>query len=153
MPRRYKVAFICIKNSCRSQMAEAFARELASDVIEPYSGGTEPSARLDPGAVDAMREVGIDISGARPKLLPKETLYSLDLVVHMGCGSEQCLAVPGVPSEEWGIEDPAAKGPEKYREIRELIRTKVLDLAGRLRSMGVAPRSASGPDRLRLELV
>jgi len=133
--RRYRVAFICVKNSCRSQMAEAFARHLASDVIDPVSGGTELAERVDPGAVTAMKEIGIDISRARPKQLSKEALQSLDLVVHMGCGAPgMCLFVPGIPSEDWGIEDPIGKSEDKYREVRDVIETKVRDLAARLRS-------------------
>ena len=133
--RRYRVAFICVKNSCRSQMAEAFARYLANDVIDPISGGTEPAERVDPGAVEVMNEIGIDISRARPKQLSRETLQSLDLVIHMGCGAPgMCLIVPGIPSEDWGIEDPVGKSVEKYREVVSIIEKKILDLAARLRS-------------------
>jgi arsenate reductase len=148
--RRYRVAFICVKNSCRSQMAEAFARHLASDVIEPVSGGTEPAERVDPGAVEAMREIGIDMSEAHPKQLSRETLESLDLVVHMGCGAPgMCLVVPGVPSEDWGIEDPVGKSPEKYREVVRVIEKKIQDLAARLRS-GKTP--SASPSSVTLEL-
>jgi arsenate reductase len=143
--RKYHVAFICVKNSCRSQMAEGFARNLASDVIDPFSGGTEPAERVDPGAVEAMKEIGIDISRARPKQLSTETLRSLDLVVHMGCGSPgMCLTVPGVPAEDWGIEDPVGKPKEKYREIRNIIEAKVRDLVTRLRS-GRMPSDSPSP--------
>jgi len=130
----YRVGFICIKNSCRSQMAEAFSRKHAKDIIEPFSGGTEPWDRIDPMAVEVMMETGIDMSGQTPKILSKDTLYSLDLVVHMGCGSQQCLIVPGVPSEEWAIEDPVGSSIEIYRRARDLIEKKVLDLATRLRA-------------------
>lgn len=131
---RWKVAFVCIKNSCRSQMAEAFARAFASDVIDARSGGTAPSSVVDPLAVAVTAEIGIDISGAVPKLLTVEDTKDLDFVVHMGCGSENtCLSVPGVPSENWGIEDPSGHGLERYRDIRSVIKTKVLDLARRLR--------------------
>ncbi|MGQ9587123.1 MAG: arsenate-mycothiol transferase ArsC [Thermoplasmata archaeon] len=133
--RKYRVAFICVKNSCRSQMAEAFARHLAHDVIDPVSGGTEPAEQVDPGAVEAMKEIGIDISRARPKQLSRETLMALDLVVHMGCGAPGvCLTVPGIPNEDWGIADPAGQGFDKYRETRDVIAAKVSDLADRLRS-------------------
>ena len=148
--RKYRVAFICVKNSCRSQMAEALARHLASDVIDPVSGGTEPAEHVDPGAVGAMKGIGIDISRARPKRLSKETLESLDLVVHMGCGAPgMCLIVPGVPSEDWGIEDPVGKSPEKYREVMGIIESKTRDLAARLRS-GRLPSAA--PDSVRFQL-
>jgi len=145
--RKYRVAFICVKNSCRSQMAEAFARHFASDVIDPFSGGTEPAEQVDPGAVEAMTEIGIDIFRACPKRLSRETLESLDLVVHMGCGAPGiCLVVPGVPSEDWGIEDPVGKPNEKYREVRSIIETKVRDLAARIRSgrmLSVSPSSVT----------
>lgn len=82
-----------------------------------------------------MKEIGIDISRAHPKQLPGDTLASLDLVVHMGCWAPGvCLLVPGIPSEDWGIEDPAGKSIEKYREMVRIIKEKVLDLAARLRS-------------------
>lgn len=142
--RRYRVAFICVKNSCRSQMAEAFARHLANDVMDPVSGGTEPAEQVDAGAVEAMKSIGIDISRARPKQLSRETLQSLDLIIHMGCGApEICLAVPGVPSEDWGIEDPVGKPLEKYTEIMSIIEEKVRDLADRLRSGRLQPASQS----------
>ena len=139
---KYRVAFICVKNSCRSQVAEALAKSLAPDIIDPVSGGTDPAEEVDPGAVEAMKELGIDISQARPKQLPAETLASLDLVVHMGCGAPgMCLIVPGIPSEDWGVEDPAGGPAEKYREMVKVIREKVLDLAARLRSGRLPPSS------------
>lgn len=141
-PKRYRVAFICVKNSCRSQVAEALAKSLAPDIIDPVSGGTEPAEEVDPGAIEAMKDIGINISQARPKQLPAETLASLDLVVHMGCGAPgMCLIVPGILSEDWGVEDPAGGPAEKYREMVEVIREKVLDLAARLRS-GRLPSSS-----------
>lgn len=141
--RKYRVAFICVKNSCRSQMAEGYARNLAIDVIDPLSGGTEPAERVDQGAVEAMKEGGIDITQARPKQLSRETLQSLDLVVHMGCGAPgMCLTVPGIPSEDWGIEDPVGEPKEKYREVRNIIEAKMRDLAARLRS-GKIPSATS----------
>lgn len=132
--RRYRVAFVCTKNSCRSQMAEAFARKLAPDVIDPLSAGTEPAREVDPNAIEVMREVGIDISDAKPKALTPQEAADLDLVVHMGCGSQQCLVVPGIPTEEWQIEDPAGKGIDAYRAVRELVRARVIGLAERLRA-------------------
>jgi arsenate reductase len=123
-----------VKNSCRSQIAEAFARKLASDIIDPLSGGTEPADRVDPGAVATMMELGVDISQARPKSLPGEVLTSLDLVVHMGCGGPRgCMVVPGVPSEDWGIEDPVGGSREKYLAVARTIEAKIRDLAVRLR--------------------
>ena len=136
--RRYRVAFICIKNSCRSQMAEAFARRYAEDIIEPFSTGPEPAVALDPEAVAVMKEVGIDISSQRPKLLPMNVLASMDLVVHVGCGSERCLVVPGVISEEWRLDDCAGADRGKLRSIRTSVERETKDLAERLRSSGLA---------------
>jgi len=147
--RRYRVAFICVKNSCRSQMAEALARHLAGDIIDPVSGGTEPAEHVDQGAVEAMRGVGIEISRARPKQLSREVLESLDFVVHMGCGAPgMCPIIPGAPSEDWAIEDPAGKPPEKYMETLRQIEVKVLSLAALLRS-GRLPHASS---EIKLEL-
>jgi len=136
--RRYRVAFICIKNSCRSQMAEAFARRYAEDIIEPFSTGPEPAATLDPNAVAVMKEVGVDISSQRPKLLPVNVLASMDLVVHVGCGSERCLVVPGVLSEEWHLDDCAGADLGKLRAIRVAVEREIRGLAERLRSSGLA---------------
>ena len=135
LSRPVKVMFVCIHNSCRSQMAEAFARRLASDALAPSSGGTALADEVDPIAVMVMAEKGMDISVARPKLATPEALASSDLIVHMGCGSEaMCPFVPGVPSENWGVEDPNGKEIEEYRRIRDEIETKVLGLAQRVRA-------------------
>ncbi len=135
MSRPVKVMFVCIHNSCRSQMAEAFARHSSPDALAPSSGGTTLADEVDPIAVRVMAEKGIDISRARPRLATPETLGASDLIVHMGCGSEaMCPFVPGVPSENWGIEDPKGKGVEEYRRVRDLIEAKVLDLAQRART-------------------
>ncbi len=145
--RRYKVAFICVKNAFRSQMAQAFAEDRAADVIEAFSGGSAPADEVDPAAVAVMREAGIDISGKKPKALPDDVLRALDLIVHMGCGDGvSCLAVPGVPSENWGIDDPSSD-VDRARAVREQIRTKVDRLAERLRSGRLEP----GPE-FRLDL-
>jgi arsenate reductase len=139
--RMYRVAFLCVKNSCRSQMAEVFAQGLAPDVIVPFSGGTEPGDRVDHGAVEVMKELGYDMAGAKPKSLPREVLSSLDLVVHMGCGGPGgCMVVPGIPSEDWGIEDPVGGPREMYLAVARTIEAKVRDLAVRLRER---PPSAS----------
>ncbi len=145
------MAFICVKNASRSQMAEAFARRLAGDIIEPFSGGVNPAERVDPGTIETMNEIGIDLSGATPKQLSNETLASLDLIVHMGCGAPGgCLTVPGVPSEEWGIEDPVHQSKQKYREVRNAIESKVRNLRDRLRS-GESPSQSSRTLNFRLQ--
>lgn len=150
--RRYRIAFVCTKNSCRSQMAEAFARELAPDVIVPLSAGTEPAREVDPNAIEVMREVGIDISDAKPKPLTPEEAADLDLVVHMGCGSQRCMVVPGVPTEEWQIEDPVGKGIDAYRTVRELVRAHVIRLAERLRAKAPDDVGDASTERLTFRL-
>ncbi len=127
-------------------MAEGFARALASDIMEPISGGVEPDTSVDPNAVAVMKEARVDISGAKPKILPLDVLYSVDVVVHMGCGSENsCPFVPGVPQENWGLEDPQGGSIEAYRRTRDVIRERVEDLADRLRAqMGRPRRGRSG---------
>ncbi len=137
--KRYRVAFICVENAFRSQIAQAFAELRSADVIEAFSGGSAPASTVDPAAVAVMREVGIDISGRRPKSLPDEVLRTLDLIVHMGCGDGvSCLAVLGVPSEDWNIDDPGSD-IDKARETRETIRAEVDQLAERLRQGKVQP--------------
>ena len=132
--RKYKVAFICTKNAFRSQIAEGFAKALAGDIMEPSSGGSEPTDRVDPLAVEVMAESGVDISSSRPKSLPDSFLRSLDLIVQMGCGPvKTCLSFPGVPSEDWGIPDPSGS-PEDARAVRDTIKERVVQLAARLRS-------------------
>lgn len=149
--RKYRVAFICVRNSCRSQVAEALTRDLASDTIEPLSGGAGPSETVDPGAVEAMDEIGIDISSARPKQLLQEIIESLDLVLRMGCGAPgMCMTVPGVPSEGWGIEDPVGMSRDDYRGVVRAIDKKVRDPAVRLRAGGVPSISSSVTFRLDL---
>lgn len=136
---KYKVAFICVKNAFRSQIAQAFAEDRAADVIEAFSGGSAPADEVDPVAVAVMREAGINIARRRPKSLPDDVLRTLDLIVHMGCGDGVlCLAVPGVPSENWGIDDPGSD-IDRARAAREQIRMKVDLLAERLRSGRLQP--------------
>lgn len=138
---RYKVAFICVKNAFRSQIAQAFSETLAPDIIEALSGGSAPADAVDPTAVEVMREVGIDISAKRPRSLPEEVLREVDLIVHMGCGDGvSCLAVPGIPSENWGIDDPGSD-LGRARATREAIRANVGLLAERLRSGRVHPET------------
>lgn len=137
--RKYRVAFICVKNAFRSQIAQAFAESDAGDLIEARSGGSAPATAVDPAAVAVMREVSIDISARRPKALPDEELRSLDLIVHMGCGDGViCLAAPGVPSEDWEIDDPGSN-LDDARRVRDMIRVRVRELADRLRRGEVSP--------------
>jgi len=123
---KYKVGFICIGNSCRSQMAEGFAREYASDILDVYSAGTDPSDNVKENAVKAMEEVGIDISDHYPKYL-EEIPSELDILITMGCGVE-CPYIPCSFREDWGLEDPAGKPIEVFRETRTIIKQKVREL-------------------------
>ncbi len=126
-----KVAFVCVHNSCRSQMAEAWAKKLGSDVLEVYSAGTEKYPEVKPGAVQVMEEVGIDMSGHYPKLLtdiPEE----IDILVTMGC-NVVCPYVPCKHSEDWGLEDPSGGPIEGFRKTRDIIKEKVEDLIARVK--------------------
>mgnify|MGYP000922975018 CR=1 FL=1 len=127
-----KVAFVCVGNSCRSQMAEGFARRLGGDILEPYSAGTEPVAQINPTASLVMEEVGIDLSGQYPKLL-SELPQSIDLLITMGC-NVQCPTLPCKFREDWGIEDPVGKPIEKFREVRDLIEEKVAGLIEKVKA-------------------
>ncbi|MEM3421453.1 MAG: arsenate reductase ArsC [Candidatus Hadarchaeum sp.] len=119
-----KVLFVCVENSARSQMAEAFFNKMAKSA-RAESAGTKPAAAVNPMAVEVMREVGIDISAAKPKMITREMLEAADRVITMGCISGELCPATLVPTEDWGIEDPAGKSIEKFREIRELIRIRV----------------------------
>jgi len=125
------VLFVCVHNAARSQMAEAFFKEYASRRHRGISAGSQPAEEVNPEAVRAMAEVGIDISGAKPKRLTADLVEEADIVVTMGCGEEVC---PIVPKEviEWDLEDPSGKPIERVREIRDHIRDKVQQLVDRI---------------------
>ena len=119
------VLFVCVGNSGRSQMAEAFFNELARGGAKAVSAGTNPAQSVAPDVVQAMKEVGIDISNNRPKPLTEEMLAQADRMVTMGCGAEGVCPVSLVPTEDWALEDPKGKSLDKVREIRDEIRLKV----------------------------
>lgn len=121
-----KVAFVCVHNSCRSQMAEGWARFLGSDVIEAYSAGTEEYPQVKPKAVQVMEEAGVDMSGHRPKLLD-EIPFEVDILVSMGCGVT-CPFVLCKYEEDWGIEDPSGGTIEDFRITRDILEKKVKNL-------------------------
>ncbi|AEH50311.1 arsenate reductase ArsC [Pseudothermotoga thermarum] len=127
-----KVAFICVKNSCRSQMAEGFAKHYGGDIMEVYSAGTEVSGKIDPVAIEVMKEVGIDISNQRSKPI-SELPEKMDIVITMGCGVV-CPYIPSKHMEDWGLDDPAGKPIEEYRRIRDEIEQKVKKLVERIKS-------------------
>ncbi len=119
-----KAVFVCVENSNRSQMAEAFAR-LAG--VEAYSAGSRPSGRVNPKAVEAMREVGYDLSTHRSKSLDDLPAVEFDVAVTMGCG-DQCPRLQAARREDWQIPDPKELPPDEFRKVRDLIGDKVKSL-------------------------
>jgi arsenate reductase len=130
-----RVLFICVHNSGRSQMAEAFLRHLAPGAAEVESAGTMPSERVNPAVVKAMKEKGIDISRNKPKLLTPEMAERADRIVTMGCSVEKTCPAIFVPSEDWGLEDPEGEPIEKVRQIRDQIEEKVKRLLAELKPL------------------
>jgi arsenate reductase (thioredoxin) len=118
------VLFVCVHNAGRSQMAAGFLTHLAGDRIEVRSAGSLPADQVNPAAVEAMKEVGIDISGRRPKVLTTEAVQASDYVITMGCG-DACPIFPGKKYLDWALDDPAGQGVEAVRPIRDEIRTLV----------------------------
>ena len=121
------VMFVCIHNAGRSQMAQGFLHHLAGDRIEVRSSGTMPGDQVNPAAVEAMAELGIDISAAKPKVLTDEDVRASDYVITMGCG-DACPFYPGKVYLDWVLEDPAGKGVESVRPIRDEIQGLVENL-------------------------
>jgi len=120
-----KVIFACVHSAGRSQMAAAFFNGLARpDKVRAVSAGTEPAERVHPEVVDVMREVGYDLSAARPSLLTPEMAASATLLVTMGCG-EACPYVPGLRREDWALDDPKGRDRTEVRRIRDDIRARV----------------------------
>ncbi|WP_328511390.1 arsenate reductase ArsC [Streptomyces mirabilis] len=121
------VLFVCVHNAGRSQMAAGFLSHLAGDRIEVRSAGSIPGEQVNPAAVEAMREVGVDIAGRQPKLLTTEVVRASDYVITMGCG-DACPVFPGKKYLDWALEDPAGKGVESVRPIRDEIKARVENL-------------------------
>jgi arsenate reductase (thioredoxin) len=121
------VLFVCVHNAGRSQMAAGWLRHLAGDSVEVRSAGSDPGERINPSAVAAMAEVGIDITGHRPRKLAWETAESSDVIVTMGCG-DACPVFPGKRYEDWKLDDPAGRGVEAVRPIRDEIERRVRQL-------------------------
>jgi arsenate reductase len=119
------VLFVCVGNAGRSQMAEAFFNRAAGGRARAISAGTKPASAVDPRAIEVMREVGIDISAARPKALTMELLEQADRVVTMGCGAEGVCPASFVETEDWQLEDPKDKLLDEVRRIRDEIRARV----------------------------
>ena len=120
---RPTVLFVCVHNAGRSQMAAGFLMALAGDRVEVRSAGSQPTDRVNPVAVAAMAELGIDIAGSRPKVLTPDAVLASDVVVTMGCGDE-CPFFPGKRYEDWVLDDPAGRDLEAVRPIRDEIRRR-----------------------------
>lgn len=125
------VLFVCVENSNRSQMAEAFARMLGGERVEAFSAGSRPSGRVNPKAVEAMRELGYDLTAHTSKGLEAFDGRPVDAAVTMGCG-DACPLVAAARRYDWQIPDPREMPPDEFRQVRDLIRDKVRDLLGEL---------------------
>ncbi|GAA3818307.1 arsenate reductase ArsC [Cellulomonas soli] len=136
--RKPSVLFVCVHNAGRSQMAAGFLTALSGGAVEVRSAGSMPAEMINPSAVEAMLELGIDIRAEKPKVLTTEAVKDSDVVVTMGCG-DTCPYFPGKRYEDWVLEDPAGQGVEAVRPIRDEIRTRILGLLGEL---GVTPVGA-----------
>ena len=125
------VLYVCIHNAGRSQMAAAYTRHLSGGAVEVLSAGSEPADQVNPSAVAAMAEEGIDITAETPKILTTDAVKASDVVITMGCG-DTCPIFPGKRYEDWVLEDPAGKGVESVSPIRDDIKTRVLALLDEL---------------------
>jgi protein-tyrosine-phosphatase len=121
------VLFLCVHNAGRSQMGAGFMRSLGADRVRVFSGGSEPASKVNPSAVEAMREVGINIADYVPQKWSMEMLHDVDVVVTMGCG-DTCPYIPGKRYVDWPLDDPAGQGVESVRPIRDQIKTLVESL-------------------------
>ena len=127
-----KVAFICVHNSCRSQMAEAFGKILGLNIFESYSAGTEERDKINQDAVRIMKEIGVDMElTQKPKLLRE--IPEVDIVITMGC-NVSCPTLPCKHREDWGLEDPSGKSDEEFINTRDKIKEKVEDLVSRIKN-------------------
>jgi arsenate reductase len=120
--------FVCVHNSGRSQIAEAFFNQLAKGKMMAISAGTQPTAQINSIVVTAMREIGIEIGDKKPKLLTAEMLESADRVITMGCNVAEACPASFVPTEDWELDDPEGKPIEEVRQIREKIKARVEEL-------------------------
>jgi protein-tyrosine-phosphatase len=124
---RKSVLFVCVENSNRSQMAEAFARSHGGADIEAHSAGSNPSGRINPKAIESMREVGYDLTSHRSKGLAEFDGREFDVAVTMGCG-DQCPLIRAKRRDQWAIPDPKELPPQAFQQVRDLIEQKVKEL-------------------------
>jgi len=125
------VLFVCVHNAGRSQMAAAFLTHLSGGAVEVRSAGSSPADQINPAAVQAMAEAGIDITAEKPKILTDQAVRESDVVITMGCG-DTCPFYPGKRYEDWVLDDPAGQGVEAVRPIRDEIRRRVESLIDQL---------------------
>ncbi|MBM3687584.1 MAG: arsenate reductase ArsC [Actinobacteria bacterium] len=130
------VLFVCVHNAGRSQMAAGYLRALGGDTVQVLSAGSAPGSAVNPVAVEAMAEEGIDISEAIPAMLTTESVRESDVVITMGCG-DACPIFPGKRYEDWVLDDPAGQGIDAVRRIRDEIRARVVTL---LEELAAGPR-------------
>ena len=138
MSDKPSVLFVCVHNAGRSQMAAAYLAHLSGGAIEVRSAGSQPADTVNPSAVEAMAEEGIDITAETPRILTTDAVKASDVVITMGCG-DTCPIYPGKRYEDWDLDDPAGKGIEAVRPIRDEIKARVTDL---IRSLGLQPLGA-----------
>ncbi|MDT7843430.1 arsenate reductase ArsC [Streptomyces justiciae] len=131
VPAIPSVLFVCVHNAGRSQMAAAFLTHLAGDRVQVRSAGSAPADTVNPAVVEAMSEVGIDISAEVPKVLTTEAVQSSDVVITMGCG-DACPYFPGKRYLDWQLDDPAGQGPDAVRPIRDQIEQRIRGLLAEL---------------------
>ncbi|WP_433208195.1 arsenate reductase ArsC [Nocardia sp. CA-107356] len=131
MATKPSVLFVCVHNAGRSQMAAGFLDHLAGDLIEVRSAGSAPADSINPAAVEAMAELGIDIANRSPKILTADVVEASDVVITMGCG-DACPFFPGVRYRDWVLDDPAGQGIAAVRPIRNEIRRRVAELIAEL---------------------
>jgi len=131
MTHRPTVLLVCVHNTGRSQMAAGWLRHLAGNQVEILSAGSEPAEHINPLAVQAMREVGIDIAGESPKILTTDSVSRADIVITMGCGGT-CPYFPGKRYEDWTLTDPAGQPIETVREVRDQIKSRIETLLAEL---------------------
>jgi len=131
MTERPTVLFVCVHNAGRSQMAAGYLQHLAGDRIDVRSAGSQPADQINPVAVQAMAEEGIDLTGEQPKVLTPDAVQAADVVVTMGCGDE-CPWFPGKRYEDWVLDDPAGQPIDAVRPVRDEIRARVEQLIAEL---------------------
>ncbi len=131
MSDRPSVMFVCVHNAGRSQMAAGFMTALSEGQVEVRSAGSAPADQINPVAVEAMKEVGIDITANKPKILTPDAVEASDVVITMGCG-DVCPFFPGVRYEDWELTDPAGQGIETVRQVRDDIRGRIEGLLAEL---------------------